>query len=122
MASAAIDAPSAAATTCRGGGAATGADTRSSCVTEGVIQKATNRCLGNHIPGPVTGSRSDPTAEKFNHRGIRVKLEERTAHGIPISNTVEKQRKEFKDSGFTIVDGNPFVDEAVERVVPIHGN
>ena len=122
LASAATDALSAAATTCHGGGAATGADTRPSCVTEGVIQKATNKCLGNHIPGPVTGSRSDPTAEKFNHGGIRVKLEERTAHGIPISNTVEQQRKEFKDNGFTIVDGNPFVDEAVERVVRIHGN
>ena len=50
-----------------------------------------------------------------------MKLKYSAAEGIPTSNTVEQQGKEFKDNGFTIVDGNPLVDEAVARVVQIHG-
>ena len=51
-----------------------------------------------------------------------MKLKDRKAEEIPTSNTVEQQRQEFRANGFTIVDGNPFVDEAVARVIEIHGN
>ena len=48
--------------------------------------------LFSRIPGPVIGSRSDPTTQIFNHGGIRMKLEDRAATGILTGDTVKQQR------------------------------